>query len=142
MRRSAQLAGIGITMLLAGGGTAAAAESASTTGPGAAASASTSHGSASRWSGTCHLSATSRELGTPRIPLRSAHSKQSGHATGGTIEATIPTAVFIRAAGRQLTITTNTGRSPRAGDQFYFVANGRAGMASGELKRRVETDCD
>jgi hypothetical protein len=126
-------------VILAGGGTAAAAESARTN-TGAKPFASAYHGS-SPWTGTCRMTATSRELGTPRIPLRSASSKHSSRTGRGTVEATIPAAVFIRAAGPQLTITTNTGRSPRAGDQFYFVANGRAGMASRALKRRVIARC-
>jgi hypothetical protein len=140
MRRSVQLAAVGIAALLAVVGTAAA-QSAST-GTGAVASAATTHHDSSPGTDVCRLTATSRELNAPRIALRSAISKRSVHtAGGGTVEATIPAAVFIRAAGRQLTITTNTGRSPREGDQFYLVTNGRAGMASNELKHRVIARC-
>jgi hypothetical protein len=139
MRRSAQLATVGLTVLVVGGGTAAAQSVATSRG---AASTSTVPAVSVRWSGSCRFTATPRELSSPRIPLRSAPSHRSGGATGGgTIEATISKAVFVRASGRQLTVTTNTGRSPRDGDQFYFVANGRAGMASGELTRRVEAEC-
>jgi hypothetical protein len=136
MRRSVQLATVGVAVLVAGGG-AATAHAALTP----QANPVIHHGAA-RWHGSCRTTATPADLAAPRIPMRSTRSGRRDHSgETGTIAVGIPSAVFIRASGPALTVTTNTGRAPRAGNTFYYVANGRADMASTELIRRIDATC-
>jgi hypothetical protein len=45
--------------------------------------------------------------------------------------------IFIRRHGRQLFVSTNTGRPPGVGDTFYYVGYG----VSKSLRDRILQDC-
>jgi hypothetical protein len=78
---------------------------------------------------------------TSRPPARRRHHHHHHRARAGNVAVDVPPTVFIRAAGRWLVITTNTGRSPRPSDTFYAIANGHAALASAALQRYVESAC-
>jgi hypothetical protein len=69
---------------------------------------------------------------------RRAPSSHHQPARGaGNLVVTIPAAVFIRAQGDRLVVTTNTARPPQPGDTFYFIANHHAAIASRALQHDI-----
>jgi hypothetical protein len=68
----------------------------------------------------------------PSIPVRTGQ---------GNVAAEIPRAVFIRAVGLHLVVTTNTGLPPQPRDTYYYIAHGHAGPASAMLRSQVQSGC-
>jgi len=85
--------------------------------------------------------ATDHEIGRDRRgPNAGGLSPEHGTASGN-LTVSVPRAVFIRAEGRKLVVTTNTGERPQGQDAFYYIAGGAAGPASAGLKFEVLSQC-
>jgi hypothetical protein len=84
-------------------------------------------------------------IGTPRSSTLQGASEPAADAGsgggGGNLTVAIPPVVFIRAHGRRLIVTTNTGESPQSQDEFYYTARGTTRLASARLRARVLAKC-
>lgn len=84
-------------------------------------------------------------VGTPRSPSPQIASGPAAGAEGGggagNLTVAIPPVVFIRAHGRRLVVTTNTGEPPQSQDEFYLTARGVTRVAPAHLRARVLAKC-
>ncbi len=93
---------------------------------------------------TCTLVSTQARTPSPTsstdqaAPASAAPSTQ---ASTGDLSVTIPPVVFVRAQGRLLSVTTNTGRPPQPTDQFFTLVGKRALPTTAQVRALVLADC-
>jgi hypothetical protein len=90
----------------------------------------------------CVLRAGGRNLPVPGTTAAGgATAAQSGGIGSGDLVVEIPPVVFIRADGRKLIVTTNTGERPKKLDIFYYIADGKASVAGAGMRHHVLAKC-
>jgi hypothetical protein len=87
---------------------------------------------------------TTGTVASERGPSRAGGARHATEPAGhrsGNLGVAIPPAVFVRARGARLTVTTNTGEPPQPDDTYYVVSPHKAQLASSALRREVLATC-